>query len=457
MKNIIDSTQIEVLLQDDTIPSTDAVGLVLNRAKGLAGLGLEEVGLLIRAGSDTKLRSQIFDAAREVKLKCFGKRIVLFAPLYLTSDCINNCLYCGFRRDNPDAIRHTLTVEETVSEAAALEELGFNRILLVAGESPKDSNVDQIIEKINAIYQNTGIRILHVNAAPMPEADLRKLKKAGVGVFQVFQEAYHEATYREMHPAGPKKDYEKRLAALDGAISAGFDDVGIGTLLGLYDWRFEVLAIVSHARYLHEKFGAWPHTISAPRLQPATGSPITEPPHPVSDEDFKLIVAIYRLAVPPAGIVVTTREPAALRDELIDIGVSQISAGSRTDPGGYSEKGERFDASQFRTNDHRSLEEIITYITSTGNLPSLCTSCYRTGRTGKEFTQKVSHEEMERYCLPNSLLTLQEYIIDHAKDSAEACEDLIRKNLADIEDEKLREATKKKLAQIEAGERDLYF
>ncbi|MBE9536009.1 MAG: [FeFe] hydrogenase H-cluster radical SAM maturase HydG [Proteobacteria bacterium] len=456
-KKIIDSNHIEAILQDAAVPTVEAVSLVLDRAKALGGLALEDVGLLIHAGQDAKLRRQIFDAAREVKLKCFGKRIVLFAPLYLTNDCINNCLYCGFRRDNPDAIRHTLSIEEAVNEAAALEKLGFNRILLVAGESPKNSNVDRIKEIVGAIYENTGIRILHVNAAPMPDTDLKKLKKAGVGVFQVFQEAYHEATYREMHPAGPKKDYEKRLAALDGAIPAGFDDVGIGTLLGLYDWRFEVLAIVNHARHLHEKFGAWPHTISAPRLQPATGSPLTAPPYPVSDEDFKLIVAIYRLAVPPAGIVVTTREPAALRDELIDIGVSQVSAGSRTDPGGYSEKGERFDASQFRTSDHRSLEEMIAYITSTGNLPSLCTSCYRTGRTGKEFTQRVSHEEMERYCLPNSLLTLQEYIIDHANGSADACEDLIRKNLADIKDKKLRAATEKKLAQINTGERDLYF
>lgn len=457
MNNFIDAKKIDSLINEAVVPKEEEVKSILHRAMALKGLSLEDVALLISTKEDPELRKMIFAASSKVKLECFGKRIVLFAPLYLTNDCINNCLYCGFRKDNPDAERNSLSVDDAVREAAALEKLGFNRVLLVAGESPKSSNVDKIIEIIEAIYAKTGIRILHVNAAPMSEENLLKLNAAGVGVFQVFQETYHEETYREMHPSGPKSDYKKRLGALDHAVAAGFGDVGIGALLGLYDWRFEVLALASHARHLYEKFGAWPHTISAPRLQPATGSPITSPPWPVSDEEFKLIVAIYRLTVPAAGIVVTTREPAALRDELIDIGVSQISAGSRTDPGGYSTEKERFDASQFLTSDHRSLEEMVEYIASTGNLPSLCTACYRTGRTGKEFTAKVSHLEMEKYCLPNALLTLKEYIIDHAGRSAEACNKVIEENLPSIADERLRASTKTKLREIEEGARDLYY
>ena len=457
MKNFLDVKKIGSLIKEVAVPGAEELKSVLGRAMELKGLSMEDVATLIGAGQSSKLRQMIFTASSKVKLECFGRRIVLFAPLYLTNDCINNCLYCGFRRDNVDAERNSLSVDDAVREATALENLGFNRILLVAGESPKSSNVDRIIEIIEAIYAKTGIRILHVNAAPMSTENLRKLKAAGVGVFQVFQETYHEETYREMHPSGPKSDYEKRIGALDHAVAAGFGDVGIGALLGLYDWRFEVMAVVAHARHLYESFGAWPHTISVPRLQPATGSPITSPPWPVSDDEFKLIVAIYRLAVPAAGIVVTTREPAALRDELIDIGVSQTSAGSRTDPGGYSTEKERFDASQFQTSDHRSLEEMVEYIASTGNLPSLCTACYRVGRTGKGFTDKVSHLEMERYCLPNALLTLKEYIIDHANTSADVCNKAIEENLPRIADEKLRASTKTKLREIEEGKRDLYF
>lgn len=462
MTTFIDSQKIESLLSSEAIPSPEEVQATLKKARNLKGLTLDDVAFLIRAGTNNIYREEILATAGEVKEKCFGRRIVLFAPLYLTNDCINNCLYCGFRRDNLDADRSTLSAEDAVREAALLEKMGFNRLLLVAGESPKYSTVDQIIEVVRAIYDNTGIRIVHVNAAPMSAENLKKLKDAGVGVFQVFQETYHEETYSQMHTAGPKKDFERRLASLDSAIEAGFGDVGIGALLGLYDWRFEVLAITAHARYLYERFGAWPHTISAPRLQPATGSPVTVPPYPVSDEEFKLIIALYRLAVPVAGVVVTTREPASLRDELLKMGVSQISAGSRTDPGGYSEKKERpdyskFRASQFQTSDHRSLEEIVEYIAKTGNLPSLCTSCYRVGRTGQHFTEKVSQGEMEKYCLPNALLTLKEYVIDHANGSASVCDEVIEENLERIDDEKLRSATIAKLKEVEKGKRDLYF
>ncbi|MDH3973156.1 MAG: [FeFe] hydrogenase H-cluster radical SAM maturase HydG [Deltaproteobacteria bacterium] len=457
MKKIINADLIEKLIDREDLPSKVEVLAALERAKELKGIGLEETALLMRAGRAGVCLDEIYQASGEVKRKSFGSRIVLFAPLYLTNDCINNCLYCGFRKDNIEVDRNSLSVEDAIREASLLEKTGFNRLLLVAGESPKSSSIERIVEIVKAIYQNTGMRIIHVNAAPMPIDKLKALKASGVGVFQVFQETYHEETYDKMHTTGPKKDYRRRLYALDKAMEAGFDDVGMGALLGLYDWRYEVLALIAHARHLFEKFGAWPHTISVPRLQPTVGSPIASAPHPVSDEEFKLIVALYRLAVPAAGVVVTTREPAVLRDELLHIGVSQISAGSRTDPGGYSQDAERFDASQFKTSDHRSLEEMVAYIASTGHLPSLCTSCYRVGRTGRSFTETVSHQEMERYCLPNALLTLKEYVIDHANGSAAICNEVIERNVSLISDEKLKKATLAKFKEIDAGKRDLYF
>ena len=457
MDTIVDTEKIEFLLNDKSVPGSGDVNSVIEKAKKLKGLSLEDVSALIKAGNEEIAFNEILHAAREVKEACFGKRVVLFAPMYLTSECINNCLYCGFSKDNEETDRNTLTENEVIREAGYLEKMGFNRLLLVAGESPKSSSIEKIEEAVKAIYDHTDVRIVHVNAAPMSLDNLKRLKKSGIGVYQVFQETYHEETYQKVHVSGPKRDYHKRLNALDLAMEAGLDDVGIGALLGLYDWRFEVMAVVSHATHLFRKYKAWPHTISVPRLQPAVGSPMSSPPYEVTDRDFKLICAIYRLAVPTAGVVVSTREPESLRDEVLKCGVSQISAGSRTDPGGYSRDDEHYDASQFKTNDHRSLEEMVEHIAKSGDLPSLCTSCYRVGRTGSVFTDTVSHEEMARYCLPNSLLTLKEFTLDHANGSRKLCEEVIEKNISNIEDEKLRKATVKKLAHIERGKRDLFF
>lgn len=457
MEKIIDAEKIERLLNDERTPTGADVDSVVEKARKLKGLSLEDVATLIKAGSERGRLEEILRAAREVKETCFGKRVVLFAPMYVTNDCINNCLYCGFSKDNALADRHTLSKEEALREAGHLERMGFNRLLLVAGESPKSSSIEKLEETIQAIYAHTDIRIIHINAAPMTVQNLKRLKKAGIGVFQVFQETYHEETYMKLHRSGPKRNYHKRLQALDLAMEAGLDDVGMGALLGLYDWRFEVMGVVSHAIHLFKKYNAWPHTISVPRLQPAVGSPIVSPPYEVSDREFKLICAIYRLAVPTAGVVVSTREPEALRDEVLKCGVSQISAGSRTDPGGYSQDEEHYDASQFKTNDHRSLEDMVEYIARSGDLPSLCTSCYRVGRTGSVFTETVSQEAMARLCLPNSLLTLKEYALDHANGSRTLCEEVIAKNILNIEDEKLRKATLGKLARIDKGKRDLFF
>jgi len=454
---IIDAPRIEGLISGECNPTERETIAILDKAEKMDGLNLEECALLIGAAREPFLFQTIMEAAAGVKEAGFGKRVVLFAPLYLTNECVNNCLYCGFRKDNRQSSRIALSIDEAVKEAKELQEKGFKRLLLVAGESPKSSSADRIASYVKAIYEKSAIRIIHLNAAPMPLESLEKLKKTGIGVFQVFQETYHRQTYERMHPSGPKADYARRLNALDCAIEAGFDDLGIGALLGLYDWRFEVLSVIAHSRHFYSRYGLWPHTISVPRLQPAAGSPLSSAPYPVSDDEFKLIVALYRLAVPAAGVVVSTREPATLRNEVLSIGASQISAGSRTDPGGYSKDSTQADAAQFFTSDHRSLDEMVEHIASTGYVPSLCTSCYRTGRTGKVFSSKVSHGEIKKYCLPNAILTMKEYILDNANGSREICEKVIEKNIESIDDDNLRAATLKKLKRIEAGKRDLFF
>lgn len=456
---IIDVEKINSLLSTEEPPSDAVITAILDKAQKLKGLSLKDVSVLLNVGSvrEPTLRETILKTAGRLKEKVFGRRIVLFAPLYLSNECVNNCLYCGFRVENREGVRKTLSVEEAVREAKTLEAKGYKRILLVAAENPAKSNVDYILKVVKAIYGETGIRILHLNAAPMPVDDLKRLKEAGIGVFQVFQETYHPETYARMHPSGRKKDYSYRLSAMDRAIDAGFEDLGIGALLGLYEWRFDVLATIEHAIYLKDKYGIWPHTISVPRLRPAVGSPLTETPFPVSDEEFKLIVAIYRLAVPTAGVVVSTREGADLRRDVLALGASQISAGSKTEPGGYEEDEEHYEAAQFATDDHRTLDEVIEDVAALGYMPSLCTSCYRAGRTGSSFHDMASSGGIKDYCSANAALTLKEYVLDSAGDSVDACEEAIKRELGEIADEKLKAGVRERLLRIEAGERDIYY
>lgn len=464
---IIDAQKIEDILSDSRRPQAALIGEILEDISGGAihALTLHHAAALLNV-EDPDLLQKLFQEARKVKEKVFGKRIVLFAPLYLSNECVNNCLYCGFRKDNKDAVRKTLTVAEIIAEAKALEAMGFKRVLLVSGEDPKKSGVEYLICAIDAIYKNTGIRIVHLNAPPMGGEDFRRLKHAGVGVYQAFQETYHRPTYEAMHPSGLKKDYDFRLGVMDRAIEAGFEDVGIGALLGLYDYRFDALATIAHSQYLYSKFGSHAHTISVPRLRPADGSPVGKAPFPVSDMEFKKIVAVYRLAVPCAGIVVSTRESAALRNEVIQIGASQISAGSKTEPGGYAlekfkisnSKFQNKAVEQFSTNDHRGLEEMIATIAQHGLLPSLCAACYRIGRTGADFTNKTISGDMEKFCQANALLTLQEYVLDYAHNGArELGEAVIEKGIVEVKDAGLRKEVLKKLEDIKQGKRDVYF
>ena len=422
---------------------------ILAKSLDLHALNLTEVSALLKV-DDRDTWTEIFDAARRVKEKVYGKRIVLFAPLYLSNECTNNCLYCGFRQGNKDAKRKTLSVREAVEEAALLAGRGYKRLLLVASEHPSRVNIEYFEQVIDALYRSTDVRILHVNAAPMDVSEFRRLKEAGAGVYQCFQETYHIPTFRHLHPTGSKADYAWRLDVMDRAIESGFEDVGMGVLLGLYDWRWDVAALIAHSRRLMHKYGFGPHTLSVPRLQPAQGSAVDYAQHRVTDDELKRIVAIYRLALPYVGVVISTRESPQLRDELLFLGASQISAGSKTSPHGYM--GEQ-DTEQFEVGDTRSLEEVIGRIADLGLMPSLCTACYREGRSGERFRKLAEEAVIHKYCNENAVLSLKEY--------AEVCahpalkEQLTR--MLNEEIAKSRNGISEKCALIEKGRRDLHI
>jgi 2-iminoacetate synthase len=375
---------------------------------------------------------EIFDAARRLKRDVYGNRIVLFAPLYVGNDCVNDCAYCGFKRSNPDADRRTLDREELVRQVKALEQVGHKRLILVFGEHPC-YGADFIAEAARTVYDvKVGhgdiacgeIRRVNINAAPLDHEGFRTVKAAGIGTYQVFQETYHHATYAKVHPKTTRKgDYLYRLDSLSRAFEAGCDDMGVGALFGLYDWRFEVLGLVTHARHLQARYNVGPHTISFPRLRPATGVDL-DPAHRPSVEEFMRLVAILRLAVPYTGLILTARETADLRRELMGFGVSQIDAGSRIDIGGYTEtadltgmqREQREHREQFHLADTRSLDEVIRELLRDGYVPSFCTSCYRLGRTGEHFMEFAIPGFIQRFCTPNALTTLQEYLSDYASE-----------------------------------------
>ncbi len=451
----IDINRINRALADNRFPKPTSVEKILQKARGLSGIDMDEAATLLNL-EDEELLNRLFETSGWLKGRIYGKRIVLFAPLYLSNECHNNCLYCGFRRDNLLEKRRTLTPEEAAEEAKILEGLGYKRLLLVTSEGP-DNGPNYLAHVIKHIYKETGIRILHINAPPFSIEEFKRLKEAGAGVYQSFQETYHPETYNLMHPSGRKSDYHWRTGSMERAIEAGFDDIGMGVLLGLYDYRFEALSLIMHAKELEKRYGFGPHTVSVPRLQPAFGALIREAPYPVSDTDFKKIVAVYRLSLPYVGIVVSTREKETIRNEVIRLGASQISAGSRTAPGGYGK--ERCpESEQFVTEDHRPLSEVINDLILAGSLPSLCTSCYRIGRTGIEFRRFADRGDIQQYCLPNALLTLQEYLEDHAPSGLKkAGGKLINDHLDSIEDSLFKTVVEERLERIKRGERDIYY
>jgi len=454
MVDFINESKIFSILESSINPDKGEIREILAKARECKGITLEETGKLLHV-EDKDLMEELFEAAKYVKDRIYGKRVVLFAPLYTGNKCVNNCLYCGFRRDNKELHRKTLELEEIVNEAKAIEKQGHKRLLLICGEHPK-TDVKHFTKAMEAIYSETDIRRINIEAAPMKVEDYRELKQAGIGTYVIFQETYHRETYKKMHPVGIKADYDWRITALDRAFEGGIGDVGVGALFGLYDYRFEVLGLLMHCMHLEEHFGVGPHTISVPRLRPALGWALDEIPYPVTDEDFKKIVAIYRLSVPYTGIILSTRERAELRDELLNRGVSQISAGSKTNPGGYEEDDDQAD--QFEISDSRSLPKVLETICDKGYIPSFCTACYRRCRTGEHFMEYAKEGEIHEFCQPNAILTFKENLIDYGNEELrEKGERIIQKALDEIENEHMKVETIKKLKQIEEGMRDLYF
>ena len=455
----VNEAQIADVLKQKASADKGRVREVLARARELKGLKSNDVAVLC-AVSDPALLMEMFGAARKVKEAIYGRRLVLFAPLYVSNMCANECLYCAFRARNTRMRRRALTQSEIRRETEILTSQGHKRVLLVAGESYPAEGFDYILNSIATVYDtrmNSGeIRRINVNIAPLSVDEFRRLKAAQIGTYQLFQETYHRETYAKMHPSGPKADYDWRITAMDRAMEAGIDDVGIGVLFGLTDWRFEVLALMQHAEYLEKNFGVGPHTISVPRLEPAAGSAIaSNPPHPVSDMDFRKIVAILRLAVPYTGMIMSTRETANLRRETFALGVSQISAGSRTNPGGYLEnETEDADGSQFQLGDHRALDEVIRDVATLGYIPSFCTACYRLGRTGGDFMDLAKPGKIKEHCDPNALSTFTEYLIDYGSEETRAAGDqLIRSTLASMEN-RPKSTSERLLRMVHDGKRD---
>ncbi|MCL4837504.1 MAG: [FeFe] hydrogenase H-cluster radical SAM maturase HydG [Thermoanaerobaculia bacterium] len=426
-------------------------------------LAVEEAAELVRA-DDPELVEEIFAAARTLKETVYGNRIVLFAPLYIGNECTNDCAYCGFRRSNPEAIRRTLDVDEIRRQVSALEEKGQKRLILVFGEHPH-YDARFIAEAVRTVYDvkvgHGEIRRVNINAAPLDHEGYRIVKEAGIGTYQVFQETYHHETYARVHPAGTAKGrYLWRLDALSRAMEAGCDDVGIGALFGLYDWRFDLLGLVRHALFLQERYGVGPHTISFPRLRPASGVRLDER-WMVSDRDLLRLIAILRLSVPYTGMILTARENAELRRQAMTFGVSQIDAGTRLELGGYTEAGDTqcMEREQFQLGDVRSLDEVMRELVVDGHIPSFCTACYRLGRTGEHFMEFAIPGFIKKFCTPNALTTLLEYLVDYGSPETRAAgERIIAAELAKLPDDALKVELVARLDRIRTtDDRDLYF
>ncbi|HSW39955.1 MAG TPA: [FeFe] hydrogenase H-cluster radical SAM maturase HydG [Acidobacteriota bacterium] len=444
-------------------PEAEQVRDIIAKSLAKEPLTVEETAALLRA-EDPELVEDVFGTARTLKQTVYGNRIVLFAPLYVGNDCVNDCSYCGFKRGNRFSVRRTLTTEELREQVLKLEAAGHKRLILVFGEHPA-YDAEFIAQQVRTVYETRNgkgeIRRVNINAAPMDHEGYRIIKASGIGTYQIFQETYHHETYRRIHPPDTRKgNYLYRLDGLSRAMEAGCDDVGIGVLFGLYDWRFEVLALVAHAVRLRELYGVGPHTISFPRLRPACGVEFRGSGD-LSDEDFKRVIATLRLAVPYTGLILTARENASLRRDLMRFGVSQIDAGSRIEIGGYTEKGEGQipDREQFELGDTRSLDSVMRELMEDGYLPSFCTACYRLGRTGEHFMEFAIPGFIKRYCTPNALTTLEEYLTDNASDETrKAGKELIAAELAGMEDGPKKKEIEQRLLRIrETDDRDLYF
>lgn len=446
----------------ELVSDKELVKEIIEKSKSAEGLTPEETAVLLNL-EDKELIEEMFKAARQVKEKLYGKRLVVFAPLYVSNYCVNNCTYCGYKHCNDELKRKKLNKEQLIEEVKVLESLGHKRIALEAGEDPVNAPLDYILDCIKSIYSikfdNGSIRRINVNIAATTVENYKRLKDAEIGTYILFQETYHKPTYERLHVSGPKHNYNYHTTAMHRAREAGIDDIGMGVLYGLYDYKYETLAMLMHAMDLEETTGVGPHTLSVPRIRPAENVSLENYPYLVDDEDFKKIVAILRLAVPYAGLILSTREEPGLRDEIIALGVSQVSTGSCTGVGGYSESYiDPEEKPQFEVGDHRSPVEMIESLMEAGYIPSYCTACYREGRTGERFMDIVKSGELYKICEANALITLKEFIDDYGTDrTREIGDKLIKKSIDEIDNESFRKSVEEKINKISNGTRDLRF
>ena len=436
---------------------------LIERAKDCKGLNHREAMLLLECEIPEAIE-EMEKVAKMIKEKLYGNRIVMFAPLYLSNYCINGCVYCPYHLKNKHIARKKLTQEEIKKEVIALQDMGHKRLALETGEDPINNPIEYVLESIKTIYsikhKNGAIRRVNVNIAATTVENYRKLKEAGIGTYILFQETYNKKNYEALHPTGPKHDYAYHTEAMDRAMDGGIDDVGIGVLFGLEMYRYDFVGLLMHAEHLEAAKGVGPHTISVPRICPADDIDKDDFSNAISDEIFVKIVMIIRMAVPYTGMIISTRESKKVRERVLQLGISQISGGSKTSVGGYvePEKEDEVTSAQFDISDNRSLDEVVNWLCSLGFIPSFCTACYREGRTGDRFMQLCKSGQISNCCHPNALMTLKEYLQDYASEDTKAkAEALIKKELNNVSSDKVRKICQERLSMIEEGKRDFRF
>ncbi len=440
----------------------ELIDSILKKAEEMKGISHREASVLLECELEDEVQ-KIYELAIKIKEKFYGNRIVMFAPLYLSNYCVNGCVYCPYHFKNKHIPRKKLTQEDIKREVIALQDMGHKRLALEAGEDPVNNPLDYILESIKTIYsikhKNGEIRRVNVNIAATTVEDYGKLKDAGIGTYILFQETYHKETYEQLHPTGPKHNYAYHTEAMDRAMEAGIDDVGLGVLFGLNMYRYDFAGILMHAEHLEAAQGCGPHTISVPRIRPADDIDPDSFQNSISDDIFEKIVAILRIAVPYTGIIVSTRESQKSRERVLKLGVSQISGGSKTSVGGYAcEEEDEESSAQFEVDDTRTLDEIVNWLLGLGHIPSFCTACYREGRTGDRFMSLVKSGQIANCCQPNALMTLKEYLMDYASPDTQAKgEALIEKEMNKIPNEKVYHIAKNNLEEIKSGKRDFRF
>ena len=469
----VKSTIAEEFISDSEIRDTmqyaaanggnrELIKSILDKARACKGIDHREAAVLLEC-NQPDLIEEMFNLAREIKHRFYGNRIVMFAPLYLSNYCVNGCVYCPYHAKNKSIRRKKLSQEEIRQEVIALQDMGHKRLALEAGEHPLQNPIEYILESIKTIYdikhKNGAIRRVNVNIAATTVENYRRLRDAGIGTYILFQETYNKLNYEALHPTGPKSNYAYHTEAMDRAMQGGIDDVGIGVLFGLETYRYDFVGLLMHAEHLEATYGVGPHTISVPRLCMADNIDTADFKNAVPDDIFFRIVAITRIAVPYTGMIISTRESESSRAKLLELGISQISGGSRTSVGGYvQEESIEENSAQFDVADHRSLDEVVGWLLDLDHIPSFCTACYREGRTGDRFMTLLKNGQIANCCLPNALLTLKEYMQDYASPAVKVkCEAMIKKLLGDITNERARETAEKYLAAIDKGERDFRF